>query len=110
MKVNGVEMFPSELRHQLGWPVLQARHAPQLARVAITTWSPGLTDFTSEPTDSTTPAPSCPMTVGAGNGIVPSMTDKSEWQTPAAAMRTRTSLGPGWRTSSASVTSTPSPV
>ena len=96
--------------HQVGWPVLQARQAPQLARVAITTWSPGLTERTAEPTDSTTPAPSWPSTAGAGNGMVPSMTERSEWHTPAACMRTCTSLGPGRRTSSSSVTSTPSPV
>ena len=41
LKVNGVEMFPSVLLHHVGCPALQARQAPQLARVAITTWSPG---------------------------------------------------------------------
>ena len=41
--------------------------------------------------------------------MVPSITERSEWHTPAASMRTCTSLGPGPRTSSASVTSTPSP-
>src|SRR5580704_15518846 len=43
LNVNGVEILPSELLHQVGWPVPQARQAPQLARVAITTWSPGIT-------------------------------------------------------------------
>ena len=46
---------------------------------------------------STTPAPSWPSTDGAGNGMVPSMTDRSEWHTPAATIRTLTSLGPGSR-------------
>ena len=110
LKVKGVEMLPRELLHHVGWPVPQARHAPQLARVAITTWSPGFTDRTASPTASTMPAPSWPSTAGAGNGIVPSITDRSEWHTPAACMRTCTSLGPGPRTSSSSVTSTPSPV
>ncbi len=110
LKVNGVEMLPSELLHQVGWPVLQARQAPQEARVAITTWSPGCTERTASPTASTTPAPSWPSTAGAGNGIVPSITDRSEWHTPAASIRTWTSFGPGPRTSRASVTSTPSPV
>ena len=55
LKVNGVEMLPSELLHQVGWPVLQARQAPQLARVAITTWSPGFTERTASPTASTMP-------------------------------------------------------
>src|SRR5450755_4250569 len=64
LKVNGVVILPNELLHHVGCPVL---HAPQLARVAITTWSPGLTEVTSEPTDSTTPAPSWPSTAGAGN-------------------------------------------
>src|ERR1700683_4838814 len=50
LKVNGVEMFPRELLHQVGWPAPQARQAPQLARVAMTTWSPGLTDRTASPT------------------------------------------------------------
>src|ERR1700734_1364052 len=47
LKVKGVEMLPSELLHHVGWPVLQARQAPQEARVAITTWSPGLTERTA---------------------------------------------------------------
>ena len=76
----------------------------------MTTWSPGFTERTASPTASTMPAPSWPSTAGAGKGIVPSITDRSEWHTPAACMRTCTSLGPGPRTSSASVTSTPSPV
>ena len=88
-------MLPSVREHQVGCPVLQARQVPQAARVAITTWSPGLTERTSEPTDSTTPAPSWPRTTGGGKGMVPSMTERSEWHTPAAPMRTATSLGPG---------------
>ena len=110
LKVNGVEMLPSELLHHVGCPVLQARQAPQLASVAMTTWSPGFTDRTASPTASTMPAPSWPSTAGAGKGMVPSITDRSEWHTPAACMRTCTSFGPGPRTSSSSVTSTPSPV
>ncbi len=103
-------MLPSELLHHVGWPVPQARQAPQLAKVAITTWSPGFTDRTASPTASTMPAPSCPSTAGAGKGMVPSITDRSEWHTPAACMRICTSFDPGPRTSSSSVTSTPSPV
>jgi hypothetical protein len=37
LNVNGVEMLPSELLHQVGCPVLQARQVPQLASVATTT-------------------------------------------------------------------------
>src|SRR5580698_6902739 len=40
LKVKGVEMFPSELLHHEGCPTLQARHTPQPASVAMTTWSP----------------------------------------------------------------------
>src|SRR5580698_1106985 len=32
LKVKGVEMLPRELLHHVGWPVPQARHAPQAAR------------------------------------------------------------------------------
>ena len=60
LKVKGWDTLPRVFTHQVGWPVLQARHVPQLARVAMTTWSPGLTEVTSEPTASTTPAPSWP--------------------------------------------------
>ena len=110
LKVKGVEMLPSELLHHVGCPALQARQAPQLANVAMTTWSPGSTDRTASPIASTTPAPSWPSTAGAGKGMVPSITERSEWHTPAACMRTFTSVGPGARTSRASVTSTPDPV
>src|SRR6185437_1396029 len=109
-KVNGVPMFPRDRRQRVGWPVPQARQVPQLARVATTTWSPAFTDRTSEPAAWTTPAPSWPRTTGGGNGIVPSMTDRSEWHTPAAPTRTRTSFGPGSRTARASVTVNPSVV
>ena len=50
---------------------------------------------TPAPTASTTPAPSWPSTTGVGNGIVPSITDTSEWHSPARSMRTTTSPGPG---------------
>ena len=110
LNVNGVSMFPSDRRHWVGCPALHARQVPQLARVATTTWSPTLTERTSAPTASTTPAPSWPRTTGGGNGIVRLMTDRSEWQTPAAPIPTRTSLGPGSRTESSSVISTPSVV
>src|SRR5579862_9302916 len=64
-KVKGVDTLPSVLMHQVGWPVAQARQCPQLAKVAMTTWSPGFTDETSEPTEATMPAPSWPSTEGA---------------------------------------------
>ena len=96
--------------HMVGCPVLHARHVPQLARVATTTWSPGLTERTADPTDSTMPAPSWPSTDGAFQGIVPSSTDRSEWHTPAATIFTFTSVGPGSAMPSLSVTSASSPV
>ena len=55
------------------------------------TWSPGETLVTPSPTSSTTPAPSCPSTVGKGLGIVPLTMERSEWHTPVAAIRTSTS-------------------
>src|SRR5579872_905994 len=108
--VKGVDTLPRLLMHMVGCPVLHARQTPQLARVAITTWSPGFTERTRLPTASTTPAPSWPRTDGAFHGMVPSRTDRSEWHTPAAATLTFTSVGPGSATSSLSVTSARSPV
>src|ERR1700694_519826 len=103
--VKGLVMFPMLCRHQVGLPVLQWRHIPQLARVVMTTWSPGLTLDTSSPTSSTIPAPSWPSTEGDGQGIVPLITLMSLWHTPAATIRTLTSAGPGARTSKSSVIS-----
>src|SRR5438477_8790277 len=60
----------------------------------MTTWSPGLRSVTPSPTSSMTPAPSWPRTMGATPMSVPFCTDRSEWQTPEAAMRTLTS--PAW--------------
>ena len=93
--VKGSVRLPIDCLHHVGWPALQRSQMPQLATVPMTMWSPALTRVTWLPTASTTPAPSWPMTDGAGHGIVPSTTLMSLWQTPAAATRTRTSLGPG---------------
>ena len=41
------------------------------------------------------PAASCPSSIGVGRTRLPSTTDKSEWQTPAASMRTSSSSAPG---------------
>ncbi len=108
--VKGSLRLPIDSRQRVGCPVLQARHIPQLAMVDTTTWSPGRTSVTDEPTSSTTPAPSWPMAAGAGQGIVPSSTDRSVWHRPAATMRTTTSRGPGRRSSRSSLSSAlPSP-
>ena len=101
--------LPRVLRHQVGLPTEHWSQMPQLETVAMTTWSPGFTRVTSEPTASTTPAPSWPMSDGAGHGMVPSSRLTSLWQTPAAASRTSTSSGPGSMTSTSLRTSAPSP-
>src|SRR5438093_548398 len=60
------------------------------------TRSPTASRVTSAPTFSTTPVPSWPRTtLPAGN--VPLITDRSEWHTPLAVIRTITSSGPGSR-------------
>jgi hypothetical protein len=81
---------PYDCRQWVGWPRSQASHMPQLPSVVSTTWSPGLTLVTAEPTASTTPAPSWPSTTGVGYGIVPLITDTSLWHSPALWMRTST--------------------
>ncbi len=102
--LNGWDMLPMLCLHRVGQPRAHSAQRPQFARVVTTTWSPGRTVVTSEPTASTTPAPSWPMTTGVGNGMVPSSTDWSLWHTPAATIFTLTSPAPGSRTSSRSVT------
>src|SRR3954466_13217370 len=103
-QVNGCGRPPNVDRHMVGRPLSQYWQAPQLPRVDRTTWSPSLTVVTEGPTASTTPAPSWPSTTGVGNGIVPLMTDRSLWHSPAASMRTATSPGPGSRTDRSSTT------
>src|SRR5579884_3756890 len=76
-QVNGWPCAPNVDRHIVGRPAVHASHAPQLAIVVSTTWSPSATLVTPAPTASTTPAPSCPSTTGVGNGMVPLMTDRS---------------------------------
>ena len=66
------------------------------------TWSPSETESTPSPTDSTTPAPSWPSTVGNGFAVAPVTTFQSLWQTPLAASRTSTSPGPGASSSTSS--------
>src|SRR6476619_4384057 len=58
------------------------------------TRSPTASRLTSAPTFSTTPVPSWPRTTLPA-GSVPLMTERSEWHTPLAVMRTITSSGPG---------------
>jgi hypothetical protein len=49
------------------------------------------------------------MTTGGGNGMVPSMTERSLWHTPAETMRTFTSVGAVSRTSTSVATAAFSP-
>src|SRR5581483_11727337 len=49
--------------------------------------------------------PSCPSTAGIDCGIVPSTSERSEWHTPLAAIRTRTRPGPGGSSSTSSIVS-----
>src|SRR2546426_810888 len=54
-------------------------------------WSPRRTFETPGPTSSTTPAASCPSTMGRGRVQSPLMMCQSLWQTPVAITRTRAS-------------------
>src|SRR5207237_987656 len=71
-------------RHSVARPVSHAAQRPQCASVERTTASPSFTAVTPGPTASTIPAPSCPRTTGVGYGIEPSITLRSERQSPAA--------------------------
>ena len=55
-----------------GSPRRQARQSPQTARQFSTTKSPGATSVTPSPTDSTTPAASCPSRNGKSSLMPPS--------------------------------------
>src|SRR6266446_5449440 len=67
-------------------------------------WSPRRTFETPGPTSSTTPAASCPSTMGRGRVQSPLMMCQSLWQTPVAITRTRASpaCGPCCSTSTTS--------
>jgi hypothetical protein len=49
------------------------------------------------------PAASWPSTIGIGRGLTPSMTDKSEWHSPAAVTCTSISPSPGGASSSSRI-------
>src|SRR3954453_19699647 len=80
--------------HSCGWPLTQSLHAPHCGDQQMTTWWPSDRPVTPGPISTTSPAPSCPRTLGTATGIVPFMADRSEWQTPVALMRTRTLPAP----------------
>ena len=85
-------------RQYRGCPSRQFRQDPHHGQ-PITTLSPTATLVTPEPTAATIPAPSCPSTPGAGNGISPSRAIASVWHTPLATTFTSASPGPGESTS-----------
>ncbi len=94
------------LEHRFGWwrgP--QKAHSPQGGLHATMTWSPTATSLTPSPTSAMIPAPSWPSTHGAGCGMVPFMTERSEWQTPVASILTFTSPAPTPTSSTSSRTS-----
>jgi hypothetical protein len=77
-------------------PLAHGRHRPQPGMNCSTTWSPGATLLTADPTCSTMPAPSCPPANGSFiAGMSPVTRWSSEWQRPAATILMRTSVGPG---------------
>ena len=78
-----------------GRPSRQRRQRPQDAENWNTTWSPTRTSSMAAPTSTTSPDPSCPSAIGTGRGRSPLIMDKSEWQSPAPAMRTSNSTGLG---------------
>src|SRR5215468_5845645 len=85
----------SPFTHMFECPVEHGRQAPQAGMYEQTILSPGLTRWTSGPTDSTIPAPSCPPTTGIRTGASPAVMWSSEWQSPAAISLTRTSCAFG---------------
>ncbi len=66
---SGVALWVS--KQYWGRPRRQARHWPHTARQLRTTKSPGATSVTPSPTDSTTPAASCPSRNGKSSLMPP---------------------------------------
>src|SRR3984957_18119083 len=85
----------SPFTHMFWCPVEHGLQAPQAGMYEQTILSPGLTRWTSGPTDSTMPAPSCPPTNGTVMGASPLVTWSSEWHSPAAISLTLTSCAFG---------------
>ena len=95
----GVPVSPSIAEHSHGSPWLQNQHVRHGTAQLRTTWSPTATPVTASPTSVTTPAASWPSTCGYDGDSVPLTIDRSEWQTPTPATRTRTSAGVSGRSS-----------
>ena len=81
--------------HSAGRPSVQQPQRPQAGTKENTTCSPGTNSVTPGPTSTTTPVASWPSAIGIGRGRTPSITERSEWHSPAAVTRTRISPGPG---------------
>ncbi|CAM5270223.1 hypothetical protein SALBM311S_12539 [Streptomyces alboniger] len=67
--IRCVALWVSKQYH--GRPRIQARHFPHTARQFRITKSPGATSSTPSPTDSTTPAASCPSRNGKSSLMPP---------------------------------------
>ena len=102
---SGMRWRCDPISHRAGEPEAHARQRPHAVTHASATASPTRGASTPGPTASTMPAPSCPSTIGRSYVQVPSMTWRSERQTPAAAMRTRTSPACGSASSTSSTLS-----
>ncbi len=93
-RARGTNMTGYVSADRLDWSCRQYQHTPHVGMNEPMTRSPTWTRVTSVPTDSTMPVPSWPRISGRA-GIVPLITERSEWHTPLAVMRTITSPGPG---------------
>ena len=83
---------PEQSHWRPRWHSRQRRHGAYQVRATGRPMTPG---SSPGPTASTMPAPSWPITMGPGRFQWPSRTWRSEWQTPADVIRTRTSPGCG---------------
>src|SRR5437870_6380343 len=93
-------------RHRFVRSLRQWMHSRHCGENSVTTWSPCASESTPSPTRSTTPAPSCPSTVGAyPDGSAPEAVYMSVWHTPHATSRTSTSPARGSARSSSCTTS-----
>ena len=92
-----------ESGHAHGRPEAHARQTPHGTSHDRATGWPIASPSTPGPRASMMPAPSWPSTIGPGRSHSPSRTWRSEWQTPEASIRTRTSPGPGSASSRSSI-------
>ncbi|OCB52885.1 hypothetical protein A9X02_01355 [Mycobacterium malmoense] len=105
---------PDPVSHRYSIPEAHHRHWPQTATKEVTTWSPGANPSTPAPTSTTTPEPSWPPIVGdmagnpnarnvsGGGASFPCRMCSSEWHSPVAASRTKTSPALGGSSSNSS--------